>query len=386
MKASGRPTSKARSFRAAKVARARATSPGLGVKPSARSLEPRVVPSRRAVGAVKMNHKMKILHICAGWQKWNGAANIARMIMDEQRREGHEVSFATWAKVRELRAADEVWIHCGWLPCLWWAALWGRNVRWMPEACYDPVRLKFHSWKKWLVGPIERWCLRRCDRIVATCEAEAEWIRAYEPRVKSIEVTDIKRFFNLNPVNPVNPVKKDLHLLYLGRRHPLKGLSYLETALATYYNKWSSAPSSLAPTTACADNPSSNPSRKAATYYNKCPIEFRVVSDAFGDELERVWDWCDVLVLPTLSENFGLVIAEALERGKCVITTDGAPAWGENLSRVERVDGGMWSGYGGRLIYLKGYRDGTPEDRVRLLKSAIENLLSRASLTPPAAK
>ena len=330
---------------------------------------------------------MKILHICAGWQKWNGAANIARMIIDEQRREGHEVSFATWAKVRELRAADEVWIHCGWLPCLWWAALWGRNVRWMPEACYDPVRLRYHGWKKWLVGPIERWCLRRCDRIVATCEAEKGWIEKYlGKRCPEIEVTDIRRFFNLNPVNPVNPVKKDLHLLYLGRRHPLKGLSYLETALATYYNKWSSAPSSLAPTTACADNPSSNPSRKAATYYNKCPIEFRVVSDAFGDELERVWDWCDVLVLPTLSENFGLVIAEALERGKRVITTDGAPAWGENLSRVERVDGGMWSGYGGRLIYLKGYRDGTPEDRVRLLKSAIENLLSRASLTPPAAK
>ena len=334
---------------------------------------------------------MKILHICAGWQKWNGAANIARMIMDEQRHEGHEVSFTTWAKVRELRAADEVWIHCGWLPCLWWAALWGRNVHWMPEACYDPVRLRFHGWKKWLVGPIERWCLRRCDRIVATCEAEKGWIVAYlGKRCPEIEVTDIRRFFNLNPVNPVNPVKKDLHLLYLGRRHPLKGLSYLETALATYYNKWSNAPSSLAPTTACADNPSSNPSRKAATYYNKCPIEFRVVSDAFGDELERVWDWCDVLVLPTLSDNFGLVVAEALERGKRVITTDGAPAWGENLSRVEHADhvegGEMLSGYGGRLIYLKGYRDGTPEDRVRLLKSAIENLLSRASLTPPAAK
>jgi glycosyltransferase involved in cell wall biosynthesis len=194
-------------------------------------------------------------------------------------------------------------------------------------------------------------------------EAAAEWIRDYEPRVKSIELTDIKRFFNLNPVNPVNPVKKDLHLLYLGRRHPLKGLSYLETALATYYNKWSSAPSSLAPTTACADNPSSNPSRKAATYYNKCPIEFRVVSDAFGDELERVWDWCDVLVLPTLSENFGLVIAEALERGKRVITTDGAPAWGDG------------NDYGGRLVFLKGFRDGTDEVRVGLLKDAIAKLV-----------
>ena len=153
---------------------------------------------------------MTILHICAGWQPWNGAANIARMIMDEQRREGHEVSFATWAKVRELRVADEVWIHCGWLLCLWWAALVcfltqrrrgaecaERVLKWMPEACYDPVRLGYHGWKKWLVGPIERWCLRRCAKIVATCEAEAEWIRAYEPRVKSIEVTDIKRFFKL---------------------------------------------------------------------------------------------------------------------------------------------------------------------------------------------
>ena len=41
-------------------------------------------------------------------------------------------------------------------------------------------------------------------------------------------------------------------------------------------------------------------------------------------------------------------------------------------SRVERVDGGMWSGYGGRLIYLKGYREGTKEQRVELLRRAIE--------------
>ena len=343
---------------------------------------------------------MKILHICAGWQKWNGAANIARMIIDEQRREGHEVSFATWAKVRELRAADEVWIHCGWLPCLWWAALWGRNVRWMPEACYDPVRLRYHGWKKWLVGPIERWCLRRCDRIVATCEAEKGWIESYlGRRCPPIELTDIKRFFKLhgevstqsrrvaeyaesdvrlpsadgglgqrtrdNSASSrlcVNNKNQDepLHLLYLGRRHPLKGVEYLETAVRQI--------------------------EKNSAYSASSRLCVKYISSAFGEEKEKVWNWCDVLVLPTLSENFGLVIAEALERGKRVITTDGAPAWGENLSRVERVDGGMWSGYGGRLIYLKGYRDGTPEDRVRLLKSAIENLLSRASLTPPAAK
>ena len=285
---------------------------------------------------------MYILHICAGWQKWNGAANIARLIMGEQKREGHEVSSATWAKVRELRAADEVWIHCGWLPCLWWAALWGRNVRWMPEACYDPIRRAYHGWKKTLVGPIERFCLRRAKVLVATCEAEADWIRAYlGRRCPPVEVTDIKRFFNLtnlNPVNPVNPVKKNLHILYLGRRHPLKGLDYLLSAIRqldpnlkcasdnlgqTYIITWqSSSPIPHLPSVASkrADPPS---------------LQLKVVSNAFGDELEKVWDWCDTLILPTLSENFGLVIAEAIERGKRVITTDGAPAWGDNLSRVE---------------------------------------------------
>ena len=121
------------------------------------------------------------------------------------------------------------------------------------------------------------------------------------------------------------------------------------TPSATYYNMLSQ-PTPL-------DLP---PEAPDTTYYNKCPIEFRTVSNAFGDELEKVWDWCDVLVLPTLSDNFGLVIAEALERGKRVITTDGAPAWGDG------------NDYGGRLIYLSGYRNGTKEQRIGLLRDVIQ--------------
>ena len=106
-------------------------------------------------------------------------------------------------------------------------------------------------------------------------------------------------------------------------------------------------------------------------------VEFKgVVSE---EEKNAALEACDVLCLPTLSENFGLVIAEALERGKRVITTDGAPAWGEGLEfrvgsgGVEelRVGSEIWSGYEGRLIYLKGYRDGTDEEKVELLKRGI---------------
>lgn len=285
---------------------------------------------------------MKILHICAGWQKWNGAANIARLIMGEQRRGGYEASLATWASIRQLRSADEVWIHCGWLPCLWWAAIWGRNVHWMPEACYDPVRLHYHSWKKWLVGPIERFCLRRCKTLVATCEAEKGWIEAYlGKKCPPVEVTDIKRFFKL-PTSDAGALPSDrpLHLLYLGRRHPLKGLEFLEEAV----RQISFVPYSPFPV----------------------PPQLKVVSNAFGEELEKVWDWCDVLVLPTLSDNFGLVIAEALERGKRVVTTDGAPAWG----------GG--NDYYGRLVYLKGFVGGSHNDRLQLLSDAIGKMRGKS--------
>ena len=276
---------------------------------------------------------MKILHVCDGWTAANGAANIARMLAKEQTDAGHLVSFARWASLRTLRAADEVWIHCGWKPCLWWAAFGAKRAVWVPEACYDPVRLRYHGWKKRLAGPVERWALRRCKLILGACEAEAEWIRRYlGRRCPQVGVTDVRRFFDLEVEKCAWDRSRNLHLLYLGRRHPLKGVEFLERAVEEV--------------------------ESAAGGERR--IELRIESNAFGEEKERLWDWCDVLVLPTLSENFGLVVAEALERGKRVITTDGAPAWGEGTSD-----------FGGRLVYLRGYRDGTERSRVALLKEAL---------------
>ena len=176
---------------------------------------------------------LKVLHIVPGMDDVaNGMVVVAKLLAKEQ---GEAEVVDLNHEIHES-GVEEVWVHGMWLPKEWlacWRALRaGKRLVRMTHGSLSPLYLKCQSpFKKWLVGPIERWCLRRCSKIVATCEAEAEWIRAYEPRVKSIEVTDIKRFFNLNPVNPVNPVKKDLHLLYLGRRHPLKGVEYLEAAV-----------------------------------------------------------------------------------------------------------------------------------------------------------
>ena len=258
-------------------------------------------------------------------------ANTARQFVAEELARG-DVSRLTDVPDDIVSDVDVVVIHGAWLPVLWKVAKIakrnGAKLYIRPAGSYDPVRLGYHAWKKRLVSWFEHLMLGRADVILATCEAEVNWIKAYAPKVKQIETTDLKRFFRL-PISCFQPQepKPKLNLLYLGRMHPLKGTEYLIDAVK--------------------DMPQ---------------INLRLVSNAFDDEKEAVWQWTDVLVLPTLSENFGRVVAEALERGKRVITTDGAPAWGDGNT------------YGNSLIYIKGYRDATPDRRVALLKSAIEGL------------
>ena len=293
---------------------------------------------------------MKIIHFCAGLQFWNGMANTARQFIAEEIAQGHD-SFLTneLATLSNAKSGDFhiVYIHGAWLPVLWSAAKHAKRIKAKliirPAGSYDPVRLGYHGWKKKLVAFFERRMLRRADVLLGTCEAEVKWIKDYVGEgCPKVEITDLKRFFKLGVGSQELGVRglrenSKLHVLYLGRRHPLKGVKYLEFAVEELnYFCMSRVPGGE----------------------DGC-IDLRIVSDAKGEELEKVWDWCDVLVLPTLSENFGRVVAEALERGKCVVTTDGAPAWGDG------------NDYGGRLMYLKGYRDGSDEARVRLLRDTL---------------
>ena len=267
---------------------------------------------------------------------------------------------------RRVGEDGEVWVHSMWSPMVIKASikalLTGKRLVRMPHGCTDPTKLKFHWHKKRWVAPIERWLFRRADRIIATCDEELAWIKAFEPRVKKIEIASLlstlpttpnSQLSTHNSLSPSNSNSK-LQLLYVGRLHKLKGVNYLLDAIAKLPN-----PQSVELRIIGKDEDEGKSLKKQADRLNLNITFEGVVSE---DAKNAAYEWCDALVLPTLSENFGLVVAEALERGKRVITTDGAPAWG----------GG--GDYGERLIYLKGYRDGTDEERVELLKKAIERI------------
>lgn len=287
---------------------------------------------------------MNIIHFSANLGGTNGMANTARQFVAEELTQGHDSRLTNQlSDIASAGTFDVLHIHGTWLPVLWKASKLakraGAKVINRPAGNYDPIRLRrglVSRLKKWAVGPWEHAMLDRADVLQATCDEEAEWICAYHPGAKGkVEQTDLKRFFKLDapPVRPKDERHQvKLNVLYLGRRDPLKGVEFLEQAVEEVEKRG-----------------------------GQRRVELRIVSDHTGEELEADWNWADVLCLPTLTENFGRVVAEALERGRRVITTDGAPAWRTYFE--QHPDAGF---------YLKGYRDGNEETRVKLLADALK--------------
>lgn len=255
---------------------------------------------------------------------------------------------------RGVGSDDEVWVHSMWTPLVIKASikalLSGKKLVRMPHGCTDPEKLRYHWNKKRWVAPIERWLFRKADRIIATCEDEEEWIKAFEPKVKRVEIVRLSALsvrqssVDLPCGNLASEKRGKLKLLYVGRLHPLKGVEFLIEAV----------PQDCKLVVIGKDEGMEQKLRRIATRRG-LDVEFKgVVNER---DKETAYQWCDILVLPTLSENFGLVVAEALERGKFVITTDGAPAWGD----LKPCQG----------IYIKGFRNGSESDRIALLKDAI---------------
>lgn len=278
---------------------------------------------------------MKIVHVCAGAEANNGAAVIAAGFARAQAKAGHEVLFVatslspeparvdltgvrpivfarsrlpvlrqlcfSWGLFRELKKlcadADLVVTHCQWTFPVWWAARCARRrLVMVPEGSFDPVRLRYGAWRKRLAGVFDRAALRKAETVVALSSREEDWIRAYLGRRGDDASAARPQIVRRHPVIEIPPLSAApraegdlLRVLYLGRRHPLKGLDLLAEAA------------------------------------KGLQVEVRVEDALFGAEKESAFDWCDLLCLPTRSENYGLVVAEALARGKPVLTTTAAP-------------------------------------------------------------
>ena len=66
-------------------------------------------------------------------------------------------------------------------------------------------------------------------------------------------------------------------------------------------------------------------------------ININFIGEIWGDDKEKIFQKANLFVLPTKTENFGIVIAEAMSYGIPVITTKDAP-W----EIISKKDLGWW--------------------------------------------
>ncbi len=204
-----------------------------------------------------------------------------------------------------------VYIHGAWTFPIYWAARCAQknNVPYavFPHGSFDPVRLAYGKYRKSLMWHLfNADVLRRAQWLHAASEREAMWSRD----LLKTECPPIKRIplgVDGEALDAVPPQPRTKTFLYLGRNHPLKGLDLLLQAWQNAHlgDDWQL--------------------HLITPHISSFPKGVVCLGERYGEEKIKALKSATCLVLPTRSENFGLVVAEALWCETPVICTNGAP-------------------------------------------------------------
>lgn len=203
-----------------------------------------------------------------------------------------------------------------------------------PHGMIEPWALKAGKWKKKLAMALfQRKDLKNAFCIHATAQSEADNIRNLgftNPIAVIPNGIDVSEF----PIKNSQFKKGKRTILFLSRIHQKKGIEILIKAWGkldkTLRQNWqveiagNGEESYIASLQKLIDN-------KALSN------EIRIIGPKFGTDKLKTYHRADIFVLPTYSENFGIVVAEALACGIPVITTNGTP-WEE----LNMYNAGWW--------------------------------------------
>lgn len=231
---------------------------------------------------------------------------------------------------------DLVHVNTCWLPLCGMMALWVKKVGYKvilsPHGMLEPYIMRRHYITKKIPAILmyQKRALRNSDVIHVTAESEKTTILNLGWNQNIYVIPNCVRVKSIK-------VKKDWHrkkkILFLSRIHVKKGINFLIEAVAQLKDR-------LQGYTVTIAGPGEQDYITELTNYAKEKhvadiIEF--IGPVFGHAKWPLFIQADIFVLPTHSENFGIVIPEALASGTPVITTHGTP-W-EELPR-ERC--GWW--------------------------------------------
>lgn len=191
-----------------------------------------------------------------------------------------------------------------------------------PRGMLEPWALNTGKWKKKLAMAVyQRNDLSKAACIHATAQMEADNISALgfkNPIAVIPNGIDIKEF----PLPEKNEKESKRTLLFLSRIHPKKGIELLVDA-------WKQVPEVVRQDwqVNIAGNGDAGYIAELQQRINNRNLteQVKIIGAQFGSAKLKCYQQADLFVLPTYSENFGIVVAESLACGVPVITTKGTP-------------------------------------------------------------
>lgn len=246
---------------------------------------------------------------------------------------------------------DIIHINCCWMPgCALtqkWAQQLGYKVVLTPHGMLEPWIMKRHYWTKKVPALLlyQKNAVKNADYLHATAESEKENLLklGYNSRIAvipngiDVEAIPMKRSWN-----------RKKQILFLSRIHVKKGIEFLLEAVAALKKKMNNYTIHIAGEGEQAYIHQLKDKAKELGIDNI--IDF--CGGVYGERKWKMFREADVFVLPTYSENFGIVVAEALASGTPVITTKGTP-WQD----LETYHCGWWIDVGTRFTEkaLRGF-------------------------------
>lgn len=207
--------------------------------------------------------------------------------------------------------------------CHWF----GKPVVWSPRGSLQRWQ---GTRKSWLKGVWERVCRHLAPDQTALHVTSPEEAEASGARMPGMRVAVVQNGIEV-PSQVTRSPRGDgpLRALYLGRLHPIKGIENLLDAVAQ------ASQSGLALTLDVHgggdEQYTRSLQRKADALQLGAKVRFHGVADE--NAKRAAYAGADVCVVPSFSENFGMVVAEALAHGVPVIASRGTP-WQEVESRA----------------------------------------------------
>ena len=235
---------------------------------------------------------------------------------------------------------DIVHVNCCWMPqsafTQKWAKKLGYKVILSPHGMLEPWIISRHYWTKKVPALLfyQKAAIVNADCIHATAESEKENILKLGYNNK-IEV--VANGIDVDSIVMKDNWERKKNILFLSRVHVKKGIEFLLEAVAMIKDKIEGYTINIA---------GEGESEYILSLKNKAKeLEIsdmvNFCGGVYGEKKWKLFREADVFILPTYSENFGIVVGEALACGTPVITTKGTP-WGE----LETEHCGWWTEIG----------------------------------------